>query len=238
MPGIDEKNDVWRVRQRSEDDFQENSFRTIDITDGVKAVIGKLKTNLTQETVMPKEEELIRENETLKTQYQEAEAAKTEAEAAKIKAEEDAKTATEAKEKAEKDLEDKKAEDAKTAELNADSSDMAWVDTQIEAKKVLPRDKKGMLFMLKNLRDKTDKMEFSEGDKKTEKTPLELYKADVEARGQALNTNPLGEGENREEVDQIEQLTLEYQEKHEGVSYSDASAKVLELHPVLNKGAE
>ncbi|KPK67240.1 hypothetical protein AMJ82_11005 [candidate division TA06 bacterium SM23_40] len=42
-PGIDETDSGWRVRQRDPGDFQEGSFRTIDITDGVKAVIGRLK---------------------------------------------------------------------------------------------------------------------------------------------------------------------------------------------------
>jgi phage I-like protein len=43
MPGIDETDKSWRVRQRDPGDFEEGSFKTIDITDGVKAVVGRLK---------------------------------------------------------------------------------------------------------------------------------------------------------------------------------------------------
>ncbi len=39
----DETEDSWRYRQRPPGDFKEGSFRTIEITDGVKAVVGHLK---------------------------------------------------------------------------------------------------------------------------------------------------------------------------------------------------
>lgn len=41
--GIDETDDSFRVRQRAPGDFKDGSFRTIRITDGVQAVIGRLK---------------------------------------------------------------------------------------------------------------------------------------------------------------------------------------------------
>jgi hypothetical protein len=43
MPGIDKTENGWRVRQRDPGDFEEGSFKTIDITDGVQAVVGRLK---------------------------------------------------------------------------------------------------------------------------------------------------------------------------------------------------
>lgn len=43
MPGLDVKENSIRVRQRNPDDFQEGTFKTIRITDGVKAVVGKPK---------------------------------------------------------------------------------------------------------------------------------------------------------------------------------------------------
>lgn len=49
-PGIDETETSWRVRQRPPSDFQEGSFRTITITDGVKAVIGKPKQTKRDDT--------------------------------------------------------------------------------------------------------------------------------------------------------------------------------------------
>lgn len=39
----DETEDSWRYRQREPSEFAEGSFRTIEITDGVKAVVGHLK---------------------------------------------------------------------------------------------------------------------------------------------------------------------------------------------------
>lgn len=41
--GVDETDDSYRLRQRDPGEFEDNSFRTIDITDGVKAVVGHLK---------------------------------------------------------------------------------------------------------------------------------------------------------------------------------------------------
>jgi hypothetical protein len=42
-PGLDETENSFRARQRDPIEFQEGSFRTIEITDGVQAVIGRLK---------------------------------------------------------------------------------------------------------------------------------------------------------------------------------------------------
>ena len=40
---VDETGDSFRLRQRDPGQFQDNSFRTIELTKGVAAVIGKLK---------------------------------------------------------------------------------------------------------------------------------------------------------------------------------------------------
>jgi hypothetical protein len=58
---VDETPDSIRLRQKDPADFIEGSFRTIELTDGVKAVIGRLKDNLEMEK---KIDEL---NETMKT---------------------------------------------------------------------------------------------------------------------------------------------------------------------------
>ena len=42
-PGVDETDNYYRVRQKDPDSFQDKSFRTIVLTDGVKAVIGRPK---------------------------------------------------------------------------------------------------------------------------------------------------------------------------------------------------
>jgi hypothetical protein len=46
-PGIDETRNTWRVRQRPPTDFVPGSFKTIQLTEGVKAVIGRLKERKT-----------------------------------------------------------------------------------------------------------------------------------------------------------------------------------------------
>lgn len=55
----DETADSWRFRQKDPGDFQAGSFRTITITDGVKAVVGKPKTSKAddEEVVETAEEE-------------------------------------------------------------------------------------------------------------------------------------------------------------------------------------
>lgn len=45
---VDETSESWRLRQKEPGDFKEGSFRTIELTEGVKAVIGKLKTESTK----------------------------------------------------------------------------------------------------------------------------------------------------------------------------------------------
>lgn len=46
---VDETENSWRFRQREPGDFKPNSFRTIELTNGVKAVIGRLKTETARE---------------------------------------------------------------------------------------------------------------------------------------------------------------------------------------------
>lgn len=47
-PGIDETKTSYRVRQRPPGDFIPGSFRTITLTEGVKAVVGRLKPGITK----------------------------------------------------------------------------------------------------------------------------------------------------------------------------------------------
>lgn len=49
-PKFDENDLTFRFRQREPDEFQDGSFRTVDITDGVKAVMGILKVEKTRVT--------------------------------------------------------------------------------------------------------------------------------------------------------------------------------------------
>lgn len=57
---VDETSDSFRLRQRDPNDFDDTSFRTIDLTDGVKAVVGKLKKEL-QEKEQAQMEELLKQ---------------------------------------------------------------------------------------------------------------------------------------------------------------------------------
>ena len=48
--GVDEKQDSFRFRQREPKDFNPQSFRTVEITKGIKFVIGRLKRDEQQPT--------------------------------------------------------------------------------------------------------------------------------------------------------------------------------------------
>ena len=41
--GVDETGDSFRLRQKDPGNFDPNSFRTIELTKGIKAVVGHLK---------------------------------------------------------------------------------------------------------------------------------------------------------------------------------------------------
>jgi hypothetical protein len=48
---VDETDGFYRLRQRNPDDFDDDSFRTIDLEDGVQAVIGKLKNDISEDAM-------------------------------------------------------------------------------------------------------------------------------------------------------------------------------------------
>lgn len=50
---VDETEDSFRLRQREPGDFMDTSFRTIAVTGGVKAVVGKLKDSMMMEHSLP-----------------------------------------------------------------------------------------------------------------------------------------------------------------------------------------
>jgi HK97 family phage prohead protease len=55
---VDDTEDSFRLRQREPSEFDESTFRTIDITEGVKAVAGKIKTEQNaQDKPKPEDEE-------------------------------------------------------------------------------------------------------------------------------------------------------------------------------------
>lgn len=56
---VDETEDSYRLRQREPGDFIADSFKTIDITDGVKAVVGHLKPGKTAEVAAPEVSSLL-----------------------------------------------------------------------------------------------------------------------------------------------------------------------------------
>ena len=47
---VDETNDSFRLRQKDPADFDQSTFRTIDITEGVKAVVGKIQKDAAKDT--------------------------------------------------------------------------------------------------------------------------------------------------------------------------------------------
>lgn len=199
-------------------------------------LLSKFKTKKGDHTMTEREETLTRENADLTSANTELkthfEKAGTELEETKT----ELTAANEGKEKAEKELKEFKEADAKRNLEIQDNSDMAWCDQQITDKKILPRDKKATLFMLKNLRAAEEKMEFGEGDEKKEKTAMDLYKSGIESRGEVTDDSALGEGEDRK-ADRLEAAALKYQQENPEADYSTATDKVLEANPELEKGA-
>jgi hypothetical protein len=54
---IDETDESWRLRQRPPEDFDEDSLRTIELADGVQAVVGRLKETEAEEGEPESEED-------------------------------------------------------------------------------------------------------------------------------------------------------------------------------------
>jgi len=166
MPGIDETQNNFRVRQRDPKEFNENSFRMIRLTDGVKAVIGKLKNNnLTNGVNKMDLEKKIADLET------ELSAAKNTISDLEAKVTETEKTANDANEKfaaKEKEFEDFKKE-IETNELSAlKKSEEKFVDDLIAEHKMKPADRDFNLIALEKLRD-ADDIEFTNSEGKKEK---------------------------------------------------------------------
>lgn len=56
---VDETDDSYRLRQKDPSDFEDGSFKTIELTEGVKAVIGKLKKSVEDERAMEEKLDLL-----------------------------------------------------------------------------------------------------------------------------------------------------------------------------------
>jgi HK97 family phage prohead protease len=65
VEGVDETEDSFRIRQRDPSEFDESTLRTIDITEGVKAVAGKTKTEGTEKPKPGEEEQPDKKQEDL-----------------------------------------------------------------------------------------------------------------------------------------------------------------------------
>jgi len=66
---VDENDDSYRIRQHPPEDFEESSLKTLEIDKGIKAVVGKLKSELQEEEKMEKMlEELLEAVKGLATQ--------------------------------------------------------------------------------------------------------------------------------------------------------------------------
>jgi len=247
MPGIDETADSFRVRQRDPGDFQKDAmedgatFNTITITDGVKAVIGILKTNMKKgDHTMPRTiEELTQENIELKAQvkditakFEEAEEKAeqagqeaTEAKEAQEKAEGDAKEATERAETAEEEV----AKQKTSAEM---AKDTAFVEGLIKDGKLKPEKKDETIAVLSGY--PTEAVKFSRDGKEGEESAKELFKKTLADAPAILNGDEsFANGQDKNDADKIEKLTRERMEKT-GESYSVASRNLLNEKPELN----
>jgi len=184
----------------------------------------------------PLETQLTEANADLKTKLADMTSKFEEAEEAKTTAETTATDATTAKDKAEGELKDNKEAGEKAEGETADKADMAWVDKQIEGKKMLPAGKESTVAIMKSLRGQPEQ-DFSVGDKKEKKTPLDVYKSGIEANSEVLDTETLGEGMDRKDTDKLMNACNKYMADHEGVNYEQATEAVLKSNPELEQYA-
>ncbi|HEX9391485.1 MAG TPA: hypothetical protein VF928_09260 [Usitatibacteraceae bacterium] len=79
---------------------------------------------------------------------------------------------------------------AKEKQVLADVN-VAFCESLVKAGKLLPKDKEGTMALLSGLSAEAT-VEFGEGDKKTKKSPLEIYKAQLEASEKKVEFRELG----------------------------------------------
>jgi len=175
MPGIEEKQNTFRVRQINPDAFDADSFRIIKITDGVNAVIGKTKQNKGDNMnweEKAKELEIKLNDANAKITELESKVTETEEKAAKAEekfsAEEQAHIETKAS------IEKAKIE-AQAAKENE------FVDGLIKARKLKPADKELTLVTLEKLRD-ANEIEFTDAEgNKQKKAAQTQYMENLDA---------------------------------------------------------
>jgi len=218
-PGIDETDTSYRVRQRDPGQFVEGSFRTKEVSNGISIVMGKLKNPSGDMSELTNMEEQIMTNEELTAKVADLEAKFSEAEKA-IQAKKDAK------EKAEKEFSDYKAEQKK-AEF------AAFVDEQVKEGKILPANKEATIKMMFSL-DGQESLDFAEGENTVKKTPLDIFRETI-INGQKKiefgekftnGQGPAGAGE---------QLSVEARKisTEKGVSFSEGFRQAQAANPQL-----
>lgn len=136
-------------------------------------------------------------------------------------------------EKAHKEL---KANVEKAETESADKEDAAFVDKLIDDMKLPPAEREITLLNMKGYRGQ-EEQEFTDPEdekKKIKKAPLEHYKETLKARPEILNTELFDKGREAE-ASPLDTKVKEYMEKHEGVSFSEASTAVINANPELKK---
>lgn len=145
--------------------------------------------------------------------------------------------------KGERDSFKEKAESAegKVSELETTISDMetekkdgeynAFAEGLIKDGKLDPAQKENTVAMLRSL-DGQEEQEFSEGDQKVKKSPVDVYKAQLEAGSASVKTGgEYSEGaaadRNSEADEKIAAL------EKDGMSFNEATKKVMKDHPEL-----
>lgn len=140
-------------------------------------------------------------------------------------------------------------EQGKTAALSARVSAMEaaaqekefsdFADAQVKAGKLLPADKASTITIMKTLAGQAP-VDFAEGDKMVKKSPLDVYKARLEAGPKVIS---FGEKATKEGAappasdDELTRLTKE-RAAAKGISFSEAGRQVLAERPELNTTVE
>ena len=122
----------------------------------------------------------------------------------------------------------------------ADEAGASFIDGEIKAKRIAPKDREIELFNLKARRGQ-EMVSFTADDGTvTKKSPVQVYKESIQARQELIDTDfSFSGGVEKPATKEAKliKLTEEYAEKN-NLSFADAGPKVLELHPELNEGGE
>ncbi len=134
--------------------------------------------------------------------------------------------------KTEKEKQSKEFEEAKIKETEAEFS--KYLDGIIEDGKLLPANKEANLSMLMNLNGQ-ETLNYSEGDETKKKTPVDIFKANLEGAGQAIEFDEFATKDKSPEsnVDSKLSTLTKARAAEKKISFSEAGQEIMNENPNL-----